>query len=75
MEEMGRVSTILESLESDVSQVKQSQMDLQPDVSDILQRRDEAEGRISKPEDGDRLIKNIKKNAKLCKDLHRGASI
>lgn len=43
MEEMGRVSTILESLELDVSQVKQSQMDMQEDVSVISQRLDEAE--------------------------------
>lgn len=51
MEEMGRVSTILESLESNVSLVKQPQMDMQEDVSVILQRLDEAEGRISTPED------------------------
>lgn len=48
MEEMGRVSTILES---NVSQVMQSQMDMQENVLGVLQRLDEAEGWISTLED------------------------
>lgn len=45
---MGRVSTILES---NVSQVMQSQMDMQENVLGVLQRLDEAEGWISTLED------------------------
>lgn len=41
---MGRVSTILESLEPDVSQVKQSPMDMQGGVSVMLQRIDRGGG-------------------------------
>lgn len=72
MEEMGRVSTIPECLELDVSQVKQSQMDMQEDVSVILQRLDEAVIQVSmREDDNDRLIKKAEKNAKLYEDLHR----
>lgn len=66
MEEMGRVSTILES---NVPQVMQSQMDMQEDVLGVF-----TEARWSRGLDinaGGWLIKKAENNGKLYEDLHR----
>lgn len=71
MKEMGRVGKLLTTLQTDISDIKDTNVGLRTDMDSVLLRLNEAESRISQLEDeNNQLRQKADKTAKKCEDLH-----
>lgn len=72
MEEMATVGHLLTALQTDLSEVKQANIEMRSDMDGVMQRLDEAERRISDLEDDNRQLRqSADKSTKRCEELHQ----